>query len=358
MELKIGARITTLRKEKGMTQEQLANTLGISAPAVSKWETDSSYPDITMLCPLARVLGTDVDSLLAFEEKLSEEQLGKNMAEIVELTRSGRQPEAEERLSSLLHRYPSNVNLKFSAVAALSFFEMSNPNCAEEDKKRWNCLKKELAEAVCESGETAFRLPALSMLVSLALAEEDLDRAETLLRETVTETADFTMLWAQLYLKKGQREEALATVQRRLYKLAGDVNICLTVMLGENMCLEPERTAEICRVYQEVEKLFGVGGGMGAGILAEVCLREGKEQEALAYLEALADRLTGQPDIPNPSLFAPAIQPASGQQPGVEIRRECLYGLKRDACFEPLRGEARFQVLVRRLEESLADKDK
>ena len=74
MELNMGNRIAELRKAKGMTQEQLAAALGISAPAVSKWETGSSYPDITLLCPLARVLGTDVDTLLAYEEELSQEK--------------------------------------------------------------------------------------------------------------------------------------------------------------------------------------------------------------------------------------------------------------------------------------------
>ena len=47
---KIGAQIAALRRAKGLTQEQLAEMLGVSAPAVSKWETDSSYPDITLLC--------------------------------------------------------------------------------------------------------------------------------------------------------------------------------------------------------------------------------------------------------------------------------------------------------------------
>lgn len=352
MDLKIGAKITELRKKKGMTQEQLANALGISAPAVSKWETDCSYPDITMLCPLARVLGTDVDSLLAFEETLSEEKLGSCMTELVELTRGGGQEEAEEKLKQLLHSYPSNVNLKFSAVALLSLFELSNPDCSETDKKRWLQQKKELAEAVYESGAAAFRMPAISMLVSLALAEDELDRAEELLKETMTDTGDFTMLWVQLYLKKGQRDEALATVQRQLYKLAGDVRTCLATMLGENLELESEKLMEVCRVYREVEKMFGVGGGTGAAILAEVYLREGRTQEALEYLEELTDKLTGQMDSPNPLLFAPAIQPLPEKlQAGKEIRMAALCALKQDDRFEPLRGEERFEKLIQELEQ-------
>ena len=49
MELKIGKRIQDLRKQKGLTQEQVAAALNISAAAVSKWETDTTYPDITIL---------------------------------------------------------------------------------------------------------------------------------------------------------------------------------------------------------------------------------------------------------------------------------------------------------------------
>lgn len=52
MDMDLGTRISELRREKGMTQEQLAKLVGISAPAVSKWETGSSCPDIALLCPL------------------------------------------------------------------------------------------------------------------------------------------------------------------------------------------------------------------------------------------------------------------------------------------------------------------
>lgn len=60
----IGARIAKYRKEKGMTQEALADKLGVSSQAVSKWETDTSCPDISLLPTLAQVLGITVDELL------------------------------------------------------------------------------------------------------------------------------------------------------------------------------------------------------------------------------------------------------------------------------------------------------
>ena len=52
--MKIGEVIRRNRKEKQMTQEELAGILGVTASAVNKWESGSSYPDICMLAPIAR----------------------------------------------------------------------------------------------------------------------------------------------------------------------------------------------------------------------------------------------------------------------------------------------------------------
>ena len=137
----MGAKITALRKARGMTQEQLAAALGVSGPAVSKWETGSSCPDIMLLCPLARVLGTNVDTLPSFEEELSQEDLENYMGEIIELAREDKISRAEERLNGLLHRYPTDIPLKFSAIAALSLFNMNGEDgqqgTAGGDTDRW-----------------------------------------------------------------------------------------------------------------------------------------------------------------------------------------------------------------------------
>ena len=62
--VKFGAFVAVLRKERGMTQKELAERLCISDKAVSKWETGNSIPDVTMLIPLAELLGVTVTELL------------------------------------------------------------------------------------------------------------------------------------------------------------------------------------------------------------------------------------------------------------------------------------------------------
>ena len=69
MEMTIGKRIAQLRKEKGLTQEELSQMMEVSAQAVSKWENDQTCPDIASLPKLAKILGVTVDELLSGREE-------------------------------------------------------------------------------------------------------------------------------------------------------------------------------------------------------------------------------------------------------------------------------------------------
>ncbi len=70
MNTSIGKRIAGLRKDKGLKQETLAEMLGVSGQAVSKWENDQTYPDISLLPQLARILGVTVDELLSGKHEI------------------------------------------------------------------------------------------------------------------------------------------------------------------------------------------------------------------------------------------------------------------------------------------------
>ena len=69
MEQTLGKRIVANRKRIGLTQEQLAEQLGVTAQAVSKWENDQSCPDITILPQLADIFGISTDALCTFPER-------------------------------------------------------------------------------------------------------------------------------------------------------------------------------------------------------------------------------------------------------------------------------------------------
>ena len=64
--MQIGEVIRKYRKQKELTQEEMGERLGVTAPAVNKWENGNSLPDITLLSPIARLLGISLEELLSF----------------------------------------------------------------------------------------------------------------------------------------------------------------------------------------------------------------------------------------------------------------------------------------------------
>ena len=68
MKLAIGDNIKSLRKSKNITQENLAEMLGVSCQSVSRWELGTCYPDMELLPELARIFNISVDQLLGVDE--------------------------------------------------------------------------------------------------------------------------------------------------------------------------------------------------------------------------------------------------------------------------------------------------
>ena len=76
-ELNISTIIAQNRREKAMTQEQLASYMGVSKASVSKWETGQSYPDITFLPQLATLFNISIDQLMGYSPQMTKEEIRK-----------------------------------------------------------------------------------------------------------------------------------------------------------------------------------------------------------------------------------------------------------------------------------------
>lgn len=105
--MNIGDKIRTLRKENKITQEQLAEYLGVSPQAVSKWETGLSYPDIETLPGLAVYFRVSIDELLDYNEKKIQEDVDRIIDESFEYRKTDR-AKCESIYREGLKRYPNN----------------------------------------------------------------------------------------------------------------------------------------------------------------------------------------------------------------------------------------------------------
>ena len=113
----IGRNIRRLRKEKSLTQEELAELLNVTSQAVSKWENESGLPDISQVVPLASVFGVSTDTLFGIDENENDEAL-KIVEEADALTARGGDGylAAYDRITEGLKIYPLNMILLNRAV--------------------------------------------------------------------------------------------------------------------------------------------------------------------------------------------------------------------------------------------------
>ena len=123
--MKIGNTIRELRKSKNMTQEQLAEKLGISFQAVSKWENNISLPDITVIPTLASVFGVSVDRLFAEDIR----DIDADISEICDEAYEYRETDPDKSRKILekgLEKYPENDILLNNLLYTVNYNE--NPD--------------------------------------------------------------------------------------------------------------------------------------------------------------------------------------------------------------------------------------
>lgn len=111
MNLNIGTNIKRLRLEKGLTQEQLAVLLCVSTAAVSKWESKNTYPDITLLFPLASIFGVTIDELIGYDEAKAEEEINSILEESRRLFVEGKFKEEAELIENARKAYPHDYRI-------------------------------------------------------------------------------------------------------------------------------------------------------------------------------------------------------------------------------------------------------
>lgn len=107
MNIKIGNKIRALRKERNLSQETLAQYLGISFQSVSKWENGTALPDVTMIPAIASFFDVSTDELFDFNRLETEQKVQKQCWDIADWRRDD--PErAEKAYRDLLKQYPGN----------------------------------------------------------------------------------------------------------------------------------------------------------------------------------------------------------------------------------------------------------
>ena len=115
--MSIGSTIKALRREKDMTQEQLADLLGLTSAAVSGWECDRNSPDISQIPLLSHIFGVSADVLLGIDLSVQEEKIHKIIVEAEKCSAK----EAVEVYKQGLVEFPASYELMLHLALSLDF---------------------------------------------------------------------------------------------------------------------------------------------------------------------------------------------------------------------------------------------
>ena len=207
--------IRTRRTALGLTQEQLAGKLGVSAPAVNKWERGNSYPDITLLPVLARTLRVDLNTLLSFREDLTETEIAEFLNRLYEVSRTEGCGAAFSLAEEKLRQFPNSDALAYSAAGLLEGLLTLFPGTDKTARPGREDFVAGLYEQAAQSADPKIREWATYTVASRCIARGDLDRAEALVREAARGMPDLDLILLPECVDFLARspEEALAQAQ-------------------------------------------------------------------------------------------------------------------------------------------------
>ena len=129
----LSERLKTMRKTKDMTQEQLAEYMGVSPQAVSRWETSATSPDISALPQLADLFGISIDELLGYDEAERQKEISKVIADAEEQINKNITEKPIAELRKALNRYPNNDRLLTCLMYALYVASEDDEFCRKYD---------------------------------------------------------------------------------------------------------------------------------------------------------------------------------------------------------------------------------
>lgn len=251
--MKIKQIIKEKRKQLGLTQENIAEYLGVSTPAVSKWENGTTYPDITLLPGLARLLKTDLNTLLSFNEEMSEIEINNVVMTVQSTIQEEGFEKAFQYALEQVRAFPTCENLIYSLGIILQ------PSLGLQPIDQQHKYREELAKLyfrIRNSENIEIKKEAISYLFYLYCEKREYDKATALLSDY---PADTKLMMAHLYQQKKEYEPSCVLLEHRMLEIAVELQSILVsltqIALSEKRNADAEKLA--C-IQEQIAKQFGI----------------------------------------------------------------------------------------------------
>ncbi len=261
MNIFIGENIKRLRKSKDITQEQLADAMNISCAAVSKWERGETYPDITMLFPLAYYFGVTIDELMGYDESKINREIEELLAQYRKLYAPDTCHEAHEFIKEAYKKYPNDYRIMHCYMWQIAGGSADNDiDILLSHKEEFTQICNKLLIGCTDTG---IRMEAYTMLAKLLWAEGKTEEALSLFKDNMTNWyATVGQKSEQLFAK--DTPEFLYWVRKNMYelvafaadKLSKSIFFDATIPYEEKVRKIESYSEQMMKIYNETNEDF------------------------------------------------------------------------------------------------------
>lgn len=282
--MKMNEIIRKKRKELNLTQEQIAEYLGVSTPAVNKWEKGSTYPDITLLPGLARLLKIDMNTLMSFNEDLTDIEVKQIVFEIEKIIETKSYKNGFQLALTYIRDFPTCEALIYSTALSLNTYLVVLP---DEEQEAYLDKIESLYSRICESKDHEIRNKALDFLFMRYCARGEYEQAENIIEQF---SLDKKVPMANLYMEQGNSKAAKILFESRLFEdvteLQNILHSMVKIALSDDKIEEAKTFASI---LEKTAVLFNVMPYIAYTAQMECAIYQQDPQITLLFLSKLMD---------------------------------------------------------------------
>ncbi|HZK09954.1 MAG TPA: helix-turn-helix transcriptional regulator [Clostridia bacterium] len=299
--MRINKIIRKKRLELGLTQKKVAEYLGVSTPAVNKWEKGVSYPDISLLPSLARLLKTDLNTLLSFKEELSEEEIGRFINELSSTIQKKGFEEGYSLAEEKIKEYPTSPKLIYTIALTLEGSLLVFEN---KDSEKYGRQIESLYKRLAHSDDSKIRDQAISKMISKYIKRAEYEKAQKLIDSLPEQGIDKGQIQTSLYIKQKKNIEAMKLLEEGLLEKINEIQGLLLKLAQVNQKEKKIEEADyIAKVFEKTARLYDLWDCSAYIANFELAVFTKDQEKSLALLKNIFEAMDRKWDINHSPLY-------------------------------------------------------
>ncbi|MGL5066335.1 MAG: helix-turn-helix domain-containing protein [Sarcina sp.] len=249
--LEIGRNVFRLRKDKGITQEELSKVVGVSVAAVSKWEGGASYPDITLLPVIAHFFNVSIDELMSYKHDISDEDIEEIGAKCMEAFKT----ESEENALSLCNKYIRKYTKSYKLKSFLgTIIMMQSANIKDKEKQKRNYVKAlTIYEDIINNSNDADLIKSSIMVIgNINAVLEDYDKALEIYSKVQKDEMCVDNMIGDIYIKKGEVKKGREIIQTSLLRNISNIEVAIASLSNSYKTEDMERAKKYLKLRRNL----------------------------------------------------------------------------------------------------------